>query len=191
MARIILASTSPRRSELLTGCQLKFEVRPPECDETVLPGESPEALVHRLSRMKADVVANQNPDAWVIGGDTIVVLDGEILGKPKDSSDAIQMLQKMAGRQHVVFGGLTVTCKALGITETEVHQTSVLMVEMSPEVIRAYVATGEPMDKAGSYALQGIGGQFVQKVQGSYSNVIGLNITAVMATLRRYGAVAW
>lgn len=187
--RLILASGSPRRRELLGGCGLTPEVIVSHADETVLPGERPQALVERLSALKAGDVAMSHPEAWVLGGDTIVVLDDEILGKPNDAAHAEAMLQRMQGRSHEVWGSFSILHHGRAITQTRSHRSLVTMVPMSRARIAAYVATGEPLDKAGSYALQGIGAGLVRSVEGSHSNVIGLNLAAVLEDLESFGVI--
>lgn len=181
---IILASASPRRHELLTQAGVEFTVVVPGLDETPLSGESPRQMVERLARMKASVVADAYPDAYVIAADTTVYIDGESLGKPSSTSEACEMLGKIQGRTHEVWGGIAITHQRSGLMRCWSHVTEVAMRTMDADVIRAYVDTGEPMDKAGSYAIQGIGLQFVDTIHGSYSNVVGLNIASVMDTLR-------
>jgi septum formation protein len=187
--RLILASGSPRRRELLGACGLAPEIIVSNTDEAVLPAERPEALVERLSALKAGSVADQHPEAWVLGGDTIVVLDGEILGKPENPRHAEAMLQKMQGRSHAVWGSFSIINRMRAVTVTRSHRSLVTMVPLSAARIAAYVATGEPLDKAGSYALQGIGAGLVSSVEGSHSNVIGLNLSAVLEDLERLGVI--
>jgi len=188
--RLILASGSPRRRELLGACGLTPEVIVSHADETVLPGERPQALVERLSALKAGDIARQHPDAWVLGGDTIVVLDDEILGKPNDPAHAEAMLWRMQGRSHEVWGSFSILHHGQAIVRTRSHRSLVTLEPMTPARIAAYVATGEPLDKAGSYALQGIGAGLVRSVEGSHSNVIGLNLAAVLDDLESLGIIA-
>jgi septum formation protein len=181
--RLILASASPRRRELLGGLGLRFEVRPAECDETPLPGETPAAMVLRLAREKACRVASEldgePPGALVLAADTTVVLDGEILGKPLDEDDARRMLARLAGRQHEVLTGLALHQREGGATATALERSRVRMAALGAEEIAWYVASGEPLDKAGSYAVQGLGALFVEAVEGNYTNVVGLPLPAV------------
>jgi septum formation protein len=186
---LILASGSPRRRELLNACGLRPEVIVPDADESALSGEAPQHLVERLSMLKARCVAEQNRGVWVLGGDTIVVLEGEILGKPENAGHAEAMLEKMQGRTHEVWGAFSVVNIEKGVGVTRSHRSKVTMTAMPPATIRSYVATGEPLDKAGSYALQGLGAGFVTAVEGSHSNVIGLNISAVLSELERLGVI--
>lgn len=185
---IILASSSPRRKELLSQAGVSFTILVSGCDETPIPGESAQEMVERLAVVKAAVVADRHPNAYVIGADTSVCIDGEVLGKPESFEDACSMLRKIQGRTHEVLGGIAIINRSLGIEKRWSHATKVTMAPMSGEVIARYVRSGEPMDKAGSYAIQGLGLQFVDTVEGSYSNVVGLNISALMVELVALGA---
>lgn len=185
---IILASSSPRRKELLSQAGVLFSIVVSGCDETPVPGESPREMVERLAVVKAAVVADQNARAFVIGADTTVCIDGEVLGKPESFEQACEMLRKIQGRTHEVLGGIAILNRAQNLERVWSHSTKVTMVPMSEDVIARYVRSGEPMDKAGSYAIQGLGLQFVESVEGSYSNVVGLNISALMAELVTLGA---
>lgn len=187
--RIVLASSSPRRRDLLSQAGVDFVVIVSGCDETPVPGESVVEMVERLAKVKAEAVAAQYPNAYVIGADTTVWIDGESLGKPVDIEEARAMLGKIQGRAHEVWGGIAIINRALGLSKVWSHSTKVTMSPMSDETITWYVNTGEPMDKAGSYAIQGLGLQFVESVYGSYSNVVGLNISALMRELKGIGAV--
>jgi septum formation protein len=181
---IILASASPRRRELLTQAGVRFSISVPGCDETPLLGESPQEMVVRLAVLKASAIAGQNPASYVIGADTTVHIDGVTLGKPNSVEEACQMLEAIQGKTHQVWGGVAVVRHDVRLVESWSDVTSVTMRPMSRAMIEEYVATGEPMDKAGSYAIQGIGLQFVDSISGSYSNVVGLNIASVMEKLR-------
>ncbi|RIL06065.1 MAG: septum formation protein Maf [Proteobacteria bacterium] len=187
--RIILASASPRRRELLEGLGLRFKVEPADCDESILPGESPKEMVSRLAAMKAQSLSKRYPEAWIVGADTTVVLDGAILGKPESAEEAASMLGKLSGRWHVVWGGVALINSAKGISHVECHFSEVEMEPMPPEMIAAYVHSCEPMDKAGSYAIQGIGAALVAQVKGSYTNVVGLNLNALVRLLRRFQVI--
>lgn len=187
-APIILASSSPRRKELLSQAGVAFTIVVSGCDETPIPGESAREMVERLAVVKAAVVADQHPHAYVIGADTTVCIDGEVLGKPESFEDACSMLRKIQGRTHEVLGGIAIINRAHGLEKRWSHATKVTMAPMTEEVIARYVRSGEPMDKAGSYAIQGLGLQFVDTVEGSYSNVVGLNISALMVELVGLGA---
>lgn len=183
--RLVLASQSPRRRELLAGLGIEIEVRPANADEAVLPGESAPDYVLRVAREKARAV----PGAIVLGADTAVVLRGEVLGKPSDPADARRMLRSLSGSVHEVLTGVCVRRNepAPPREESEVVATSVRFAPMSDSELDWYVATGEPLDKAGAYAIQGAGGTFVLGVEGSVSNVIGLPLAETAALLRRAG----
>lgn len=176
---LILASASPRRADLLDSANLDFEVRPAEIDESVRPGESPEAYVRRLSIEKAAAVAG--PDEVVVAADTTVEIDGEILGKPIDDADARRMLGLLAGAEHHVHTGVSV--RANDRTRTVVVTTVVEFLPLDADAIERYVATGEPFDKAGGYAIQGAGGALVRRIDGSVSNVIGLPLDETLELL--------
>jgi septum formation protein len=185
---IILASSSPRRKELLSQAGVAFTIVVSGCDETPVPGESAREMVERLAIIKAAVVADQHRHAYVIGADTTVCIDGEVLGKPESFEEACSMLKKIQGRTHEVLGGIAIINRSQALEKRWSHSTKVTMAPMSEEVIARYVRSGEPMDKAGSYAIQGLGLQFVDSVEGSYSNVVGLNISALMVELVGLGA---
>lgn len=182
--RLILASASPRRSELLRRAGLSFEVLAADVDESPVAAETPDDYVARVAQAKADAIANAHPDALVLAADTTVVLDGRILGKPTSVDDAVDTLRSLAGRTHRVL-----TAVALAGTGRALHveSTSVTMREASSAELAWYVSTGEPMDKAGSYAIQGIGAQLVARIEGSHSNVIGLPLAETLALLARLG----
>lgn len=174
---LVLASASPRRRDLLAGLGLALEVRPTEVDETPRPGEPPAAYVERLAREKAAAAAQ--PGEWVLAADTAVVIDGEILGKPADDADAACMLARLAGREHEVLTGVALLEPAAGREVSAVETTRVRFAPLSAEEIRWYVATGEPHDKAGAYAVQGLGALLVERLDGSFSNVVGLPLRTV------------
>ena len=180
---LLLASASPRRLELLRALGLEPLVRPADVDETLRPGEDPHDAAERLARAKAAAVAEGAPDgAVVLAADTIVVLDGEALGKPRDDDDARRMLRALRGRGHDVVTGVALARDGILVSGRET--TEVLFAPMTDEEVDAYVASGEPSDKAGAYALQGLGGLFVERITGTPSNVIGLPFRLV----RRLGA---
>ncbi len=184
--RLVLASASPRRRELLASLGLTFEIRPAEVDESLLPGESPYDAAERLAREKAARVASGlGENSLVVAADTVVVLDGRPLGKPGDRLDAMQMLRALAGRRHDVVTGLAVVSSGRIFSGREV--THVDFAPMTEEEIAAYAASGEPDDKAGAYALQGIGGVFIERVEGSPSNVIGLPVRLFAQLARKAG----
>ena len=180
---LLLASASPRRLELLRALGLEPLVRPADVDETLRPGEDPHDAAERLARAKAVAVAEGAPAGTVVlAADTIVVLDGEALGKPRDEDDARRMLRALRGRAHDVVTGVALSRDGRLVSGRET--TEVLFAPMTDEEVDAYVASGEPSDKAGAYALQGLGGLFVERITGTPSNVIGLPFRLV----RRLGA---
>jgi septum formation protein len=173
---LVLASQSPRRSEILRQAGISFTVRAVPVDETPNPGERPEDYVQRLAEAKARAVESA-PDEVVLGADTTVVIDGEMLGKPADEADARRMLAKLEGRRHHVMTGI---CFKRGDEAVrDWAETQVWFASMSGAEIEEYVASGEPMDKAGAYAIQGLGSKYVEKIEGGYFNVMGLPIALV------------
>jgi septum formation protein len=186
---IVLASASPRRSELLESAGVEFSVVPSDIPEEPLPGETPEAHVRRLALEKAREVASSNPGRIFIGADTIVVCDGEIMGKPADEADAVHMLRKLAGKGHQVITGFAIHDRQTGRDVVDAVTTQVFFKPLTDAEIQAYVATGCPMDKAGAYAIQGGAAYMVQGIQGSYTNVVGLPLCEVVGALRQLGAI--
>ena len=185
--RLVLASQSPRRRELLAQLGLSFDVRPSDADETVHPGEPPRDYVLRVAREKARAVAGD----LVLAADTAVVLGDEVLGKPADDADARRMLRALSGTEHEVLTAVVLRRDAALELDTVVS-TRVVFAELSDREIDRYVSTGEPRDKAGAYAIQGAGGAFVRSVEGSVSNVVGLPLAETAALLRRAGlALPW
>lgn len=187
---IILASASPRRVELLHSAGIVFEVRPGEIDETYLEGEAPEAHALRLAREKARAVAGTGQGRFFIGADTIVVIDGEVMGKPSDAADAERMLVKLSGAVHEVVTGYCVYDKETGREVSDAVRTLVHFKPLRPDEIGAYIATGCPFDKAGAYAIQGNAAYMIRKIEGSYTNVVGLPLCEVVEALRSLGATA-
>ena len=184
---MILASASPRRAELLRSAGISFEVRPIELDERFLPGETPQQAVARLAEAKAVAVAVALADEGVVvlAADTTVVIGGEALGKPADATDARRMLGLLSGRTHEVLTG--VCLRTQGRSLLHVESTRVSLATMSGAEIDWYVGTGEPADKAGAYAIQGLASRFVEGIEGSYSNVVGLPISRVYGLLKALG----
>jgi septum formation protein len=180
--RLVLASSSPRRREFLRALGIGFEVRTASVDETQLPGEAPEDLAARLSRLKAHAVAAREPECWVVGADTVVAFEGEVLGKPADASDAARILRLLRGRRHRVCSGVTVLSPE-GRTNTRVVCSDVWMRQYSDAEIESYIATGDPMDKAGAYAIQHPVFAPVERIDGCYANVMGLPICHLAAML--------
>jgi len=182
---LVLASASPRRRELLGLLGLKPQVVPADIDESWRPGEEPAPHAERLAREKAAVVAARYPAACVIAADTIVVLDGDILGKPADAADAAAMLRRLSGREHTVHTAMAVACG--GRTVSGVESTQVWFRALDDATIRAYIATGEPMDKAGAYGIQGYGAVIVERIAGDYFTVMGLGLGRLVGLLREAG----
>jgi len=187
--KIVLASASPRRVELLSSAGIEFEVIPGDVSEDILTGETPEDYVERLARAKAEDVARKTDGRFFIGADTIVLCDGEIMGKPEDSADAERMLNKLSGIPHEVITGFAVYDKERDGVIADTVRTRVYFKQLSDEEIRAYIATGCPFDKAGAYAIQGGAAHMVEKIEGSYTNVVGLPLCEVVETLRRMGEI--
>ncbi len=187
---LILASGSPRRRELLSEAGLNFEVVPTNVNEDLLAGELPEKMVRRLAREKARALLERFPRAVILGADTTVVVSGEILGKPVDRADAARSLGLLQGAVHTVWTAFSLQCAERRIDLVDASSTEVKMIALTPEQIEQYVATGEPMDKAGAYAIQGKGAQLIEWVKGSYTSVIGLNVSSVISTLAANGLLA-
>ncbi|MFA5517301.1 MAG: Maf family nucleotide pyrophosphatase [Desulfuromonadales bacterium] len=189
--QIVLASASPRRRELLASVGIDFAVVASEIPEELGPGETPSEHVLRLSREKAIEVAGRAevPGRWFIGSDTIVLRDGDVLGKPRDAAEAAGMLRSLSDRTHRVLSGYAVHDRRSGATEADVIATTVRFRRLTEAEIAGYIATGEPQDKAGAYAIQGIGAFMVRGIEGSYTNVVGLPLCEVVETLERLGAV--
>ncbi len=188
ITQFILASMSPRRSELLKLLGAEFETFAPEVDEGQFSDLQPEELVLRLSKEKAISVINQGAMLPVVAADTIVALDGKILGKPADESDAFSMLKMLSGKWHQVYTGVTVVKQDK--VKTEVEMTEVKFRELSDKEIAAYIATGEPMDKAGSYGIQGKGALLVEQLRGDYYNVVGLPLVRLLRMMRELGVLS-
>jgi septum formation protein len=180
--RLILASSSPRRAEILASLGIRFEVDPAHVDEAPLPAEAPEATAVRLAKAKAAAVASRRPNDWVLAADTLVVLGDRTLGKPADDGEAVRMLSLLSGREHRVVTGV---CLRRGPSDakTELEWSAVRFASLSAPEIAWYVATGEPRDKAGAYAVQGLGARFIERIEGSFTNVMGLPARAVYRLL--------
>jgi len=181
--QLILASRSPRRADLLTRLGLDFTVVVSDVDESMRPGEPPEGAAQRLARLKAE--ASMTDSALVIGCDTLVVHRGEILGKPRDHDEAVQMVCRLQGEDHVVFTGVALARE--GRVESAVETTRVWFRSLDPLECEEYVATGEPMDKAGAYGIQGFGAAIVERIEGDYFNVMGLPIQRLLELFQRFG----
>jgi len=183
--RLILASGSPRRRELLAGMGFTFEVCTPDVDENV-PGHARD-IVRTLAVRKGRAAAKAYTDGVIIASDTLVSLEGEPLGKPADEADAYRMLRLLSGREHEVFTGVCIIDAATGREESAVDRTGVRFRELSDDEINQYIATGEPMDKAGAYAIQGGAGVFVSRLNGSFENVVGFPVQVVRELLAHFG----
>jgi septum formation protein len=203
---LVLASASPRRQELLRNANIPFTVHPADLNETPLPNESPQACAERLAQEKAQAVSKTHPQDFVLGADTIVVIDDTILGKPRDAQEAARMLHLLSGRMHTVVTGVCLikpvaSGQSPAATQSEVttdarqpatvssETTLVNMSEITADEILDYVTTGEPMDKAGAYAIQGIASRWITRIEGDYSNVVGLPVALVYLLLRKCGAM--
>jgi len=187
--RLILASSSPRRRYLLEQAGLTFAVIPSTVDESSVPTDIPEEHVRLLAEAKANEISESYPDNWVIGADTVVLIDGNILGKPDSATSARQMLETLSGKTHRVLTGFCICRKANGRSFCETVESKVLFKTLSDGEIDWYIRTGEPFDKAGGYAVQGLGSFFVKRIEGSYTNVVGLPICEVMEYLLSEGVV--
>ncbi len=183
--RLILASGSPRRRELLDRLGFTFTVRPAVIDESPQDGELPSEYVLRLAGAKAQAIAE--PGELVLAADTVVVVDEELLGKPRDAADAHRMLRRLSGREHAVVTGVAICDRQRALQVAVVESTVVCFAELAEEEIAWYVETGEPLDKAGAYAVQGLGALFVEAIDGNYSNVVGLPLPATYRLLRHAG----
>jgi septum formation protein len=185
MRQIILASTSPRRKQLLQQAGIEFTVVPSNFEEDMTLPLAPSELVKQLALGKANEVAEKYPDAIVIGADTIVVLKNQVLGKPKDEADARKTLQKLSGTTNEVITGMAVLCASTNQKFLVASSSTVFMAEISETELDDYIASGEPMDKAGSYAAQGAGSIFVERIEGDFTSVIGLSVSQVWRLLKQ------
>jgi septum formation protein len=185
MQNLILASSSPRRKELLENLRLTFTISSSEVDESFDPTLSPEDVVMDLAERKAQVIFKENPNAFVIGSDTIVVADGQVLGKPTDEADAREMLKMLSGKKHDVYTGVSILSQ--NGTARFYERTEVWFWELSDEQINFYVQSGEPLDKAGAYGIQQLGSMLVKKINGDYFAVVGLPVSKTYRELKRLG----
>jgi septum formation protein len=183
--KVVLASSSPRRHDLLKLIGVDHEVVPADLDESQLPGEKPDAHAERLARSKAEVIAGSRWDALVIGADTIVVVDEHILGKPRDVADAARMLRMLSNRSHIVMTAVAVALG--GRTLSVVEKVTVSFRDLTEDEIARYIATGEPMDKAGAYGIQGYGATIVRRVEGDYFAVMGLSLVRLVDLMTQLG----
>lgn len=187
--QLILASQSPRRRYLLEQAGLTFQVIPSAFDEDSVQLADPADYVKTLAEAKADEVASHYPESWTIGADTIVTIDNAILGKPADPEEARQMLQQLSGQSHCVYTGYAIVCKNERICISQAIKTDVQFKDLSADEIEWYIQTGEPFDKAGAYAIQGMGTFLVRRINGSYTNVVGLPVCEVIEALLELGVV--
>ena len=188
--RVILASASPRRAEILARSTYPFDVIPAEIDESRRAGEDPESYVRRLAREKATHVSRAHRDAWVLGADTIVAQESEIFGKPADDADAARMLARLSAAPHRVLTGLAWARDGAAAADA-MSRSDVRFRRLSDAEIAAYVAGGEPLDKAGAYAIQGRAAVFTTRIEGSYSGIMGLPLAETMSLLARFGIEAF
>jgi septum formation protein len=184
---LVLASASPRRQELLRNAGFTFEVHPADIPEAPLAEESAKACAERLAREKALAVARRRPHDFVLGADTVVLVDGQLLGKPRDTVDAARMLRMISGREHEVITGVCLVSD--GKTSVASETTFVTVSELTEKEIADYIASGEPMDKAGAYAIQGIASRWIPRIEGDYFNVVGLPVALLWRMLRRAAAI--
>ena len=175
--KLILASASPRRAELLRAAGIEFDVVPADIDETMDADEWPDGYVRRIAQTKAEAVRERAAGRPVLAADTIVIVDGQVLGKPADANDAKRMLRLLSGREHIVMTAVHLVCESK--SQTSVERTVVEFAPLTGAEIDWYVASGEPMDKAGAYAIQGLASRFATRINGSYSNVVGLPVAVV------------
>lgn len=185
----ILASASPRRQEMLRSLGLDFQVEAAEVDERLLVGETPENYVLRVAGEKAQTIAVTAPEAWVVSADTAVVIGDEVLGKPDDSISALAMLKRLSGKRHRVLSGFCISCFQQDSTLQQLSETEVWFNDLSDAIWEAYVATGDPLDKAGAYGIQSFGGVLVKEIVGSYSNVVGLPLAEITNEMLRLGII--
>jgi septum formation protein len=183
-AALVLASASPRRRQLLAEAGYRCDVHPVDVDESRLPGEAPDRYVERVARLKADACARQLAGRTIVAADTAVVVDDDVFGKPADATDATRMLERLSGRAHRVMTGVVV----IGRRQVSAVETTIVQfATLSSSDIVWYVASGEPMDKAGGYAIQGLASRFIPRIEGSYSNVVGLPVATVVELLKATG----
>ncbi len=196
---LVLASASPRRQELLRNAGIPFVVQPTDIPEAPQAGEFPQACAERLAREKALAVFHDRPHDIILGADTIVIVDSQILGKPRDPADAVRMLRLLSGRSHQVITGVCLVGPpselrtgnrelTTAFEDTRSETTLVTMDAFGDDEIQAYVATSEPMDKAGAYAIQGMASRWISRIEGDYFNVVGLPVSLVYRMLREHGA---
>ncbi len=189
MSPLILASGSPRRQEFLQILGLDFRIVVSNTEEPLFAGGDPSEYVMEVSETKARIVSRSHPEHWVLGADTVVVINGKVLGKPRTTMEAAVMLEQLSGRWHEVYSGFCIVHQETGALVKEAVRSRVRMRELSAAEIASYVATGEPMDKAGGYAIQGIGAFMVDKIEGSYTNVVGLPLSELVDAMEHRGII--
>lgn len=187
--QLILASQSPRRKYLLEQAGISFDVVPADIKEKIIDGEKPESYVSRLSREKAEFIADRHPLVWILGADTVVVIDDKLLEKPGSRSQAVAMLKRLSNRTHTVYTGFTLCCLNENTTITRTVATQVTFKRLTDLEIGWYANTDEPFDKAGAYAIQGLGTFLVKSISGSYTNVVGLPVCEVIEILLAQGVI--
>ena len=187
--KIILASKSPQRKYLLKQAGIEFLVIPPQVDESEFNLTNPSDYVKKLAIAKAEYIAEKYPDSWVIGADTIVYINNTILEKPESKKNAVQMLKCLSAKTHVVYTGFSICCKNKAQKISRIAKTEVILKKMSDHEIKWYVNTKEPFDKAGAYAIQGLGASLVKSINGSYTNVVGLPVCEVIEDLISFKAI--
>jgi septum formation protein len=186
---LILASASPRRQGYFQDLGLEYRVHPADVNEELLPEEKPQDFVKRMAAEKASLVMDLYPASWIVAADTVVSFDDLVLGKPQDAMDAVSMLMQLSGKEHWVQTGICLACYQEGVLAVRVVRTRVMFSQFSERVARTYVATGEPLDKAGSYGIQGQGAFLVKEIRGSYSNVVGLPLHELLVMLEEHGVI--
>ncbi len=187
---LILASNSPRRKTFLKDVGLEFIIKVDEIDETIDLGESADEFVTRMARQKGEKISEQYKEHWIISADTIVVGQNGALGKPEDEKHAVSMLMSLAGKTHSVKTAFCLSNWNADVSYCEVVETEVTFTDFSEDFVHSYVATGEPMDKAGAYGIQNLGGMFVKKINGSYSNVVGLPMAELVNALQKFKVIS-
>jgi len=187
---LILASSSPRRRAYFQDLGLDYRVHAADIDERLLPEEEPQVFVRRLAEEKARPIMDLYPESWIVAADTVVIFADSVLGKPRDQEDAVSMLMQLSGKEHLVLTGICLACQQEGVVAVQSVCTRVIFSPFPENVARAYVATGEPMDKAGSYGIQGQGAFLVKEIMGSYSNVVGLPLSELLVMLGEYDVIA-
>ncbi|THB78167.1 MAG: septum formation protein Maf [Desulfobulbaceae bacterium] len=188
--KLILASASPRRKSMLENLGIRFSICSAEIDEEPRPGEMPENLVVRLATEKVQSVAQRYPESWVLGADTIVCINDEILGKPTDQDEAVEMLMRLSGTTHDVFTGYSLLHRVYAIERSGYRRSGVSFGAFDLATAQAYVATGEPLDKAGAYGIQGLGSGLVREITGSYTSIVGIPLDSVISLLTEYGVIS-